>query len=115
MTSVPLTSAQDRTLAQTKLSAETRAIRMLHAGDDPKLVAQTTGLSLDDVRRIQRDTPGLNRPAPRAVPQPAAPGEPAAGCDHLLELPIRQLLTHPANVRSDLGDPTQLDELAQSI
>lgn len=113
MTSVPLTSAEDSSRAQSKLSAETRAIRMLHAGDDPKLVAQTTGLSLDDVRRIQRDTPGLVRPsAPRPV---ATPPEPAIGCDHLLELPIRQLLTHPANVRTDLGDAQQLDELAQSI
>lgn len=43
---------------------DVRAIRLLAAGDRPRDVAMVTGLPLDDVQRLQRETPGC-QPARR--------------------------------------------------
>lgn len=40
--------------------AEVRAIRLLVAGDRPRDVAATTGLSVDEVERLRAETPGAD-------------------------------------------------------
>src|SRR5689334_8963366 len=93
---------------------QARAIRMLRAGDPAKLVAQTTGLTVDEVQQLHRDTPGLTgRMTTAAVPQQPT-GDPTT-CGHITELPIHVLVAHPENIRTDLGDSEELRQLEQSI
>jgi ParB family transcriptional regulator, chromosome partitioning protein len=85
-----------------RATTETRALRMLAAGDDHKVIAQTTGLTREDVQRLDSERP---KPAARPAPQPTAArqGPPT-------QLPVRLLLEHPENVRTDLGDLTEMTD-----
>lgn len=75
--------------------------RMLRDGSSPRQVADALDITEDQVRQLASEIPGLptgrpTRPAPAVI----------------TDLPTRMLAAHPANIRDDLGD---LSELAQTI
>jgi ParB family transcriptional regulator, chromosome partitioning protein len=72
---------------------EARVLRLLHDGSSMSQAAEATGMPVDLVRALAADAAAVRRP------NAAAP---------ILELPLRVLAEHPDNVRSDLGDLTEL-------
>lgn len=48
--------------AEPRTSVETRALRMLAAGDDIKSVSQATGLTKDELDKLRRDFPSTKAP-----------------------------------------------------
>ncbi|MCW2545404.1 MAG: hypothetical protein JWM40_2956 [Frankiales bacterium] len=63
------------------LSVEDRALRMLAAGDSHIDISSATGLSRDEIAKLQRDFPGTHtqQPRPTAVPQRIGTATPIAG------------------------------------
>ncbi|MCU1592442.1 MAG: parB-like partition protein [Frankiales bacterium] len=82
--------------ADLKNKLEAEALRLLRDGATPQQVVDRIGIPHDRLRAL-------------------AGQQPTARCDHLLELPVHLLRTHPANIRTDLGDPDELAQLQQSI
>lgn len=69
----------------TTLSVEDRALRMLAAGDSHIDISSATGLSREEIAKLQRDFPGTHtqQPRPPAVPQRIGTATPIAGVPNL--------------------------------
>jgi len=82
---------------------EAESLRLLRDGYSPSQVRDRTGITVERLRELAAEQPG----------RPARPAPSAAGtCGHVTDLPTRLLVEHPGNVRTNLGD---LTELQQSI
>jgi len=110
---------------------ETRALTMLRNGDSPRQVAERTGLTVEDLRRLTADFPAAGPAAPRPIasapsarpapvraslppPRPAAvPQQPvqAVQCSHAALLERGEASTMPAVRRAAVRAVKALDDL----